>query len=379
MFGINPAMLLLQIRSGDKLFKEDNPREALIVLIGIGVVVVIALLYRLIRNGVGSPAVGKGGKSGGGGSTPRKFNAFALYRIAAAYGLDRDQSKLLEYVFRNDSVADPERSMKTPALLDRHFKRAYRAIERNSETEEDTQQKLVSLFSLRNFIEASPGAEDSPPSAKIAENTPAVLVNGKDSYPVKVLKSGNQQIITEIPRNALGTPVRLSKGTRITLSFFTKSSKGFSFDGHVMGIADTEQGSVLHISHTGKIKQLTKRKFRRRQTAIRCEFFHVFLEESESGKKKAPKLIVDAKRFTGTVLDVSIGGCSIKTASSIQVGSRLKISIDYDDSNLINTLGQVLRTNRSGAAASIIHIKFLKVPRRAFNSISAIVFGYDDV
>ena len=361
-----------------KYFKDDNPAELRILLICIGIVVVLAFLFRLFRQGIGSPAAGKGKTSGSGGPAPRKFNAFTLYRIAAAYGLDRDQSKLLEYVFKNDSVADPERSMRTPALLDRHFKRAYKNIERNSETEEDAQQKLVSLFSLRNFIEASPGSDDSPPSTRIAENTPAVLVSGKESYPVKVIKSGNQQIITETPRNALGTPVRLSRGARVTLSFFTKSSKGFSFDGHVMGVADTEHGAGLQISHVGKIKQLTKRKFRRRQTAIRCEFFHVFLEESASSKKKPPKLIVDTKRFTGNVLDVSIGGCSIKTASSIQVGSRLKISIDYDDNNLINTLGQVLRTNRSGTAANIIHIKFLKVPRRAFNSISAIVFGYDD-
>lgn len=81
----------------------------------------------------------------------------------------------------------------------------------------------------------------------------------------------------------------------------------------------------------------------------------------------------------GNVLDVSIGGCSIKTVSPVQVGSRLKISIDYDENFVINVLGQVLRINRSGpSGAMIVHIKFLKVPRRAFNSISALVFGFDE-
>jgi c-di-GMP-binding flagellar brake protein YcgR len=96
------------------------------------------------------------------------------------------------------------------------------------------------------------------------------------------------------------------------------------------------------------------------------------------GRKRETKLVVDTRKYTGTVLDISIGGCSLKASAPIQVGSRLKISIDYDDNTLINVLGQVLRTNRSGAAGTIIHIKFLKVPRRAFNSISALVFGYDD-
>jgi hypothetical protein len=45
---------------------------------------------------------------------------------------------------------------------------------------------------------------------------------------------------------------------------------------------------------------------------------------------------------------------------------------------MINVLGQALRINRSGAAGTIVHIKFLKIPRRAFNAINAVVFGYHE-
>jgi hypothetical protein len=89
--------------------------------------------------------------------------------------------------------------------------------------------------------------------------------------------------------------------------------------------------------------------------------------------------VVDKRRCVGSVLDISAGGCSLKTTAAVQVGSRIKINIDYDDNFIISVLGQVLRSNRSGAAGTILHIKFLKVPRRAFNSISALVFGYDEV
>jgi hypothetical protein len=68
----------------------------------------------------------------------------------------------------------------------------------------------------------------------------------------------------------------------------------------------------------------------------------------------------------------------MKTISSIQVGSRLKIDIDYSNELLISCLGQVLRTNRKGLAGTILHIKFLKVPRKALNAINALVFGYTD-
>lgn len=369
----NLQLFLLQRQQDVKYFKDDNPLEARILLIAIGVILAFSFLFHLVRNNMSSSIAGKAKSS----ITPRKFNVFTLYRISSAYGLDREQTKLLEFVFRNDNVADPERVMKNPVLLDRHFKRAYKSIERNSETDEDAQQRLVKLFSLRNIIETAPGLTESP-SGQLAENTPAILVCGDGHYPVKVLVSRGLNVITEIPRNSLGTPVRLAKGTKVALSFFTKNSKGFSLDGSVVGNVEVSNGHGLQIVHTGKVKPLVKRMYRRKQAVIKCEYNLVFLEESGGGRKKVSKLVVDTKRFTGTVMDISIGGCSIKTSSPIQVGSRIKLTIDYDDNYLIKVLGLVLRTNRSGPAGSIIHVKFLKVPRRAFNSISALVFGYDN-
>jgi hypothetical protein len=354
-------------------FKRDNPEEARILVIAIGVIIVVSVLGYFIRHGFSNPMAGKNKASG---AIPRKFNAFTLHRIASSYGLNREQTKLLEYVFRNDAVSDPERVMRTPALLDRHFKRAFRTIEKNSSTDEESQERLVKLFSLRNVIESSSGTDDTS-SARLSENTPAILVNGKDSYPAKVLSTKGQTVVVEYPRNALGTPIRMTKGTRVSLSFFTKSSNGFSYDGTVGGAVNTDHGQGLQISHTGRMKPLVKRRFRRRTIDISCEFYFVKIEETGTGKKKTAKLVVVNRKYTGTIKDISVGGCALKSSAPIQIGSRLKIIIDYDDNYVINVLGQVIRTNRS-AAGTIIHIKFLKVPQRAFNSISTLVFGYND-
>ena len=382
MPGMISELHLYFLQSNVQYFRQDNPMDVLYIVIGIGVFIVIGIIFRLIRGGTGSSPSNRGGKSmkgGGPAVSARKFNSFTLYRVASAYGLDRDQTKLLEYVFRNDGVTDPEKVMRTPALLDRHFKRAYKSIGKGSTNDDEAQARLVKLFSLRNIIEAAPGTGGAQPSSgKLAENTPAVLVCGKDNFSVKVVSSGNQHVTINMPRNTLGTPVRLTKGSKVTLSFFTKSSKGFAFDGTVSGVVETPSGPGLQIAHTGKMKSLVKRMYKRRQTSVQCEFFMVFLEDSEAGKKKSSKLIVDTKRFTGTVQDVSIGGCAIKTSASIQVGSRLKISIDHNDNSLINVLGQVIRSNRSGPTGTILHIRFLKVPRKAFNVISTLVFGYDE-
>lgn len=373
MVGTSPEIVLFLLQwANKKYFKDDNPIEAIVLLVAIAGVISFSVLYHILRNRMGGSVVGKGQKT----VIPRKFNFITLRKIASVYSLNREQTKLLEFVFRNDAVADPERVMKNPLLLDRHFKRAYRTIERTSESEEDAQQRLVKLFNLRNVIESAPGLESA--STQLGENMPVVLKCEKVNYPVKVLSSRGQNVVVEFPRNALGTPVRLETGTRISLSFFNKANKGFSFDGHVLGTVNTDHGPGMQLTHTGKLKPLVKRQFRRKETAIRCELYFVNEEQSGKGRNQATKLVVDSKKYIGNVLDVSIGGCSIKTTAPVQVGSRLKISIDYDDNSLINVLGQVLRTNRSGSAGTIVHIKFLKVPRRAFNSINALVFGYSE-
>ena len=372
MAGITSIMYLFLLQ--DRYFKEDNPLEGLILAIAVGAIIVFSVLLYIIRRITSRSTLVE--KSSSSPITPRKFNVFSFRHIASSYGLNRDQIKLLEAVFKNNGVTDPERVLKDPTLLDRHFKRAFNTIEKNYTSDEDTQERLANLFSLRNVLDGFPAAGKANP-ASIPENTPAILASGRESYPVKILTSRNQSVVTEIPRNVLGSPIRLVKGAPVSLSFFTKASNGFSFDGKINGFVNTDHGQGVQIAHTGKMKPLVKRQFHRRHIDVRCEFSPVRLEVYGKGRKKTSKLIVENKKFTGIVDNLSAGGCAMKSAAPIQAGSRLKIKIDNDENYPINILGQVLRSNKSGAR-TVFHIKFLKVPRRAFNSISVLVFGYND-
>jgi hypothetical protein len=97
----------------------------------------------------------------------------------------------------------------------------------------------------------------------------------------------------------------------------------------------------------------------------------------EEGRRREKKLVVDKRRLTGNIMDISIGGCSIKTNILVQTGSRLKIEFIHSDNFNVAVLGQVIRTNRNGIS-TVMHIKFLKVPRRSLNAINALVYEYAD-
>ncbi|MDR2741807.1 MAG: PilZ domain-containing protein [Treponema sp.] len=355
-------------------FKEDDPESAILFLIVAGSAVGIFIIIRLIMRaaGIAGPVSGSAGRY----SAPvRRFSVFALRRAARSYGLNRDQTKMPGFVFRNDGVTDPERVISNPVLVDKHFKRAYRTLKRQIENEAEAQIQIAHLFSTRNAIEFGQSAASGGPSPQLAAGMAAVLAVGGDSYPVKVLGVRGNSITVECLTNALGTPIKVSRGARIILSFFIKSNKGFAVEGLVAGTSSTSSGSALELIRASRSKNLVQRRFKRQQGGISCYVRPVKIEETGRGRKKKVRMTVDRRRFTGTIQDISIGGCAIKTNAGIAAGSRVKIEFDYGDSAGVAVLGQVLRFNRNGFN-TVMHTKFLKVPRKAMNAINVVVFKY---
>jgi len=363
-------MLMFLLQERISYFKEDNPIAGWALLIGLGAVLLIVFVSALIRNGLG---IGKGPSRGG---SPKRFSMFAMRRVAKTYRLNHDQAKALEFVLKSNGVVDPERTVANPAALDKHFKRTFKQLENSAGSEEEAQQKIALLFSVRNAIDIQHNTSASSPSSqRIYTGMAATLSINQESFSVKVISSKGDTVHVDCPRNAIGSLIKFPKGTKVNLAFFTKDGKGFSFDSQVIGITDTSFGPALHLSHTHEAKAMTQRRFRRTNAAVNCDFYMVRVEDLRN--RKPPKMIVDTRKMSGSVTDISIGGCAIKTPVAIPAGSRLKIEFDYDRSPVpVAVLGQVLRINRSGISNTIIHIKFLKVPRKAMNAINTLVFEY---
>jgi hypothetical protein len=327
----------------------------------LGIAVVAIIVFNLI--------IKKGGVSRSGGRPGKKmFSSFAFHRLARSTGLNHEQIKMLNFVFKNDDVTDPEKSISTPALLDHHFRHAYRVIEQTAEIDE-LQHRLAVLFSTRNVLENSTiGALSS--TSEIKEDTKLIISYGKDKINANVVINETDYLGIENPRNILGSHIKIPKGARLSVLFFTKNNKGFSFETRVIGFSTTHGHSTVKLAHSSQLKFLSQRRFRRRQTVLACFMNLVYVE----GSKKKQRLVVDKRRIAGNIVDISVGGCSIKTKAPVQVGVRLKIEFVFGDDTLA-ALGQVLRTNRT-STATIIHIKFLKVTRKSMNLINAFVYDY---
>jgi hypothetical protein len=344
--------------------------DAVYFVIGLVVIIVIFIIVNLSKKRLGIT------NSGFSAARPQRASSFTIHKLSRSMGLDSSQSKMLSFVMKNDGVTDPERAIQSSALLDRHFRRAYNTIGRTAGSDDDAQQKLSVLFSTRNVLEAvTGGGLEVNTTRMIPENTPAVLILSDNRYPIRVISSRGAYLVVESPVDAMGDSVPVEKNRPVTLSFYTKSSNGFSVDSTIYGITKAPgEGQVLQVVHSNSIKRLSQRRFRRRQTVIPAEFSLVRIEPGL--RKSEQKMVVDKRKAAGKILDISVGGCSIQTSSLISAGVRLRIDFIAEKQRVV-ALGEVLRTNRN-RTGTVMHVKFLKVPRKSLNTVNALVFEYLD-
>jgi len=366
--------LPLQISAKDLSWGGGGPKTNISptqVIIGVAVIAAIVAALAIVNSR--NKTTGKKGTaagSGGGGSTGGGvLSIFALHRIARNLDLDHEQTKMLDYVFKTDQVTDPQKSINTPALLDRHFRRAYRSIEQTQGHTNETQHKLAVLFSTRNVIENSV-LEDMNSTRQINDDVKFTLMINKDKLEVHVISTKGDYIEVEAPKNVLGSQIKLQKGTKVTVLFFNKSNKGFSFETRVTGYSTRQGHPTMQLAHSNQLRFLSQRRFRRKQVAVACSLCLVIVE----GTGKKQRLIADKRKIQGSLADVSVGGCSIKAMVPVQVGARFKIEFMLCEVD-IAALGQVLRTNRTGAN-TIIHVKFLKLTQKSMNVINSFVYEY---
>jgi hypothetical protein len=364
------SFYLLQL---PQFYKETGTKDIVFFGVGLGAVILAFTIINLIKARSKSPVFTSGKITV---SKPhRKYNRSSLRQAARDIGLDKSQRKMLDFVMRNDNVNDPEYSLRTPELLDRHFRRAYRAIQRSAKSDDDIQDKVSTLYSTRNILETITEGNNITSTRQIADNTDAILaVNGKE-YPVKVISGRGNALLVEHPKNALGSLIPLAQDSKVNLSFFSKSSKGFSVESRVAGLLNKPEGSRVQLFHSTLISGSSKRRFRRRHISIPSAFYFVHLERA--GSRGETKMVVDNRKLSGSIMDISIGGCSILTKVSIPSGTRLKIEFSQSRT-MVAMLGQVLRTNRSGLS-TVMHIKFLKISRKSLNAINTLVFDYAEV
>jgi hypothetical protein len=119
---------------------------------------------------------------------------------------------------------------------------------------------------------------------------------------------------------------------------------------------------------------LTVRRYKRAEVNIPVVFCLVIVKEIRDGLKKIKKLSPDSKKYEGTIIDISSGGCAINTRNPFKTGARIKLEFKIGRNNLA-ALALILRINHN-RNGSVLHTRFLKIPVKSLNAINTLVYNY---
>ena len=176
---------------------------------------------------------------------------------------------MLNFVLKTDEALDPQRSLSSTELLDRHFRRAYRVINQPADDNPETQNRLALLFSTRNTLENTSIGGGITSSRQIKEETVLTISYNKEKINVKVHPSAKGDFLAvDVPKTVLGSQIKIAKNTKVNILFFNKGNKGFTFETRVMGYSILFGHSVMMLAHSNNLNFLSNRRFRRRQAVI---------------------------------------------------------------------------------------------------------------
>ena len=341
-----------------------STRNAIIFMAGVIAVLVVIIIVNNLKKRV--PVLNESAALAS-GAGKKRYSNFAFQRLAKRCGLNQEQTKMFDYVLKTDGVSDPERTLRSQDLLDKHFKHAYYAIEKSTGNEDEAQKKMSVLFSTRNVLENNTSGIEITSTHQIPDNV-SVVLNTEDNnkYAVRLLSVRGDTLDVVCP----GTPggaVMIPKRSKLNALVSTRSGSSFSFNTRVVGTVEQRGVITLKLAHSGEVKSLVHRRYRRIETSIPCKISLV----NTDGKR----LIVDKRSVSGDIMDLSVGGCALSTKIPISNGARIKVEYIHDKGDVVAVLGQVLRTNRSKTNI-ILNVKFLRIPRKSMNLINASVYGY---
>jgi len=95
------------------------------------------------------------------------------------------------------------------------------------------------------------------------------------------------------------------------------------------------------------------------------------------GKDVVRKAVIDdkAKGRLGSVIEISAGGCSIKSQNYLNRGDLLRVDIDIERRQTVSILGKIVNLRKVSPGTATMHVQFTKMSKKNMNSINAYIYG----
>ncbi|MFP4178959.1 MAG: PilZ domain-containing protein [Spirochaetaceae bacterium] len=348
------------------LASSDTPS----IIIGIGI-----LLFFIIFLVIAS----RGGASGGSSGQQKKFSKRKFRKIASSRGLNKGETHYLESMIKKSRVANPYQLLQNSRVLDSALKRALLEIEHSEITEPEKEAQKFVLYRIKQKLERNTKGVKPPNSTRqLRLGQPVTIAVDDNRYQSKVTSNMQKSLGLKIPTDDHGNEVRWKKWSKATVFFWRSNGQGFSFQTKIIGYNVVRGISSIFVQHSNSIKEAQQWRYRRRELGRPCYFYPIKVVTSGSGKNARKQAIVENKRGTlGTILEVSAGGCSIRTTYPLAKGELIKNEFETEKGMQVTSFGKIRSMTRIHPTGGIMHVMFTRVSRQNVNKINQYVYSFD--
>ena len=348
----------------------------LVVIVGVILLIVLASKF---SGGGSSSRSGSTGLGSSSGSTTKKFSRRTFIRKGTALGLSKVQANTLANLVVKYKMKNPYLVFTHGNQLDALLRKSISEIESQVASDQVKEAQKVTIFRIKQSLERNTNkAKGFSSTTSIPSGQTIVLTAGDGSrYQTKVNTNLRNYLSAAIPTNQSGSQVRWKKWTPIKVFFWKRNGQGFAFDSKITGYSVIRGLPSVLLQHSNKVKQAQQRKFRRKEISRPAYFFPVKIIPVGVGKKAKKRAIVESDRGAlGTLIDLSAGGCAIKSSKPIPKSGLIKLQFETGEGHSIWCFGKVINLRKAPPLGGVMHVVFTKVTYKNLNSINSFVYDY---
>ena len=359
--------------NGSPLMARASLNIFLVIAIIVGIIAVISIIYiisKIIHNYFNSPQYLEKQRR-------RPTTAKDINGVVKQCALTKEEREVLSKLCKANPSPNVKYLLLDLSLLEQYLKDLFLEFkERNDENSKSA------LFSLRTKIRRAyvpPEAVTS--SRKIAVGTTLTYtVSQGVHYKLKLVEKQMDSITLDIPAAMTERGEKPAALSKLTFIFEQANGAPYLMDTRVvryqLGKQRQEQMIVMH---SDQISPLQKRQNERIEMQQDCQFASVSVSKTGEGKNAAIEYKPSASLHTGTLLDVSTGGCRLLVNIPIKAEQFIYVKGQFNQRDEDSAIGTILRTTRrQDDGKFLLHIKFVKISQATVNRIQAAACGYDN-
>lgn len=344
---------------------RGNPASLVIIIVLAAAVVVGIVVFGARRGGGGATPAGRSGV----------FSRGRFRRLAAEYGLNPVQSKTLENLIHKYPVPNPYVLFVNGDALDTLLQRALSEIEQQSQAPDVKEGHKLTLYRIKQAIEANSQKRALRGSSDVVAGQEVTLTGPSGTrYPSSVRAVLKDHLAVEVPVDDDGVQIRWKPWTSIQVFLYRPNGQGFSFETKVGGYNQVRGLECLLLKHSNAVQQAAQRRFRRKSVEKACYFYAVQVMTVGSGRDQRKRAVPQTKGALGTVLDVSAGGCSVKSSFPLAQGALIKLEFETEKNHPVTVYGKVKHIRKAQPVGGVMHIQFTQVSRQNLNQINSYVY-----